>query len=132
MAEDGRISGEMLAAMSNELVRLKAHHYGKGPVEAKAYQNDDFVFCVMKGGFTRVEETLIGAGDEALVRTVRLRFQEQMTIAIRDTVERTLGRPVIGYQSQIMVNPDYAVEIFLLGKPEDCDALAPPMAPGPS
>ena len=113
------ITGEMLAAISAEIVRLKAHHYGKGPLEAKSYSNDNYVFCVMKGGLTRVEETLIASGDEALVRQVRLRFQEQMHTVFRDAVEKITGRVVIGYNSQLIVNPDHVVEIFILGDEDD-------------
>lgn len=119
------ISGEMLAAISAELVRLKAHHYGKGPVEAKSYVNDNFLFCVMKGGLTRVEETLLASGDEALVRQVRLRFQEQMHTVFRDAVEKVTGRVVVTYQSQLLINPDYLVEIFVLGDEEDLIETAP-------
>lgn len=109
-----RITGQILAAVSSEIVRLKAQHYGKGAVEAKTYLNDDFLFVVMKGGMTKVEETLVGSGDEALVRQVRLRFQEQMSAAFTDAVEKLTGRKVIQYQSQVVFNPDYTFEIFLL------------------
>lgn len=123
MAKD--ITGEMLASISADLVRLKAHHYGKGPVEAKSYVNDNFLFCVMKGGLTRVEETLLASGDEALVRQVRLRFQEQMHTVFRDAVEKVTGRVVVTYQSQLLLNPDYLVEIFVLGDEEDLIETAP-------
>lgn len=113
------ISGEMLAAVSRELVRLKAQHYGKGPESAKSYLNDDFIFCAMRGGLTAVEQTLIGAGDEALVRQVRLRFQEQMTAVFRDAVERIVHRRVVNHHSQVLVNPDYTIEMFILGDPMD-------------
>lgn len=109
-----RIGGEILAAISTEMVRLKAQHYGKGAVEAKTYVNDDFLFVVLKGGMTKVEESLVSSGDEALVRHVRLRFQEQMSVAFTDAVERLTGRKVIQYQSQVVFNPDYTFEIFLL------------------
>lgn len=108
------ITGEMLAAITSEIMRLKAHHYGKGPSEGKAYVNGDWIVCFLKDGFTKVEETLIAAGDEGLVRDVRLRFQEQMTMTFRDAVEKITGRTVIAYGSQIVVNPDHAIEMFLL------------------
>ena len=117
------ITGGQLAAVSNELVRLKAHHYGKGPVGAKTYLNDNFLFCVMRGGFTTVEQTLIAGGDEALVRAVRLRFQDQMTVVFRDAVEKITGRRVVGYQSQMLVQPDYVVEIFLLEDGADVETV---------
>lgn len=124
-----RISGETLAAISNEMVRLKAQHYGKGAVESKTYLNDDFLFVVMKGGMTKVEETLVASGDERLVREVRLRFQEQMRVAFVDAIERLTGRKVVQYQSQVVFNPDYTFEIFLLERAEG-DVAAPAVEGG--
>ncbi len=108
------ISGEALAAVSRELVRMKAQHYGKGPMETKTYANDNFLFCVMKGGLTRVEETLVAGGEAALVRTVRPRFQEQVREMFVSSVEEIVGRKVLAYESQILFDPDTIVEIFLL------------------
>jgi uncharacterized protein YbcI len=110
------LSGDVLAAVSRELVRIKAQHYGKGATEAKVYQCDDWLFCVLKGGLTTVERTLLERGDEDLVRQVRLRFQDQMSDTFIDAIARTTGRRVRTYHSQIMFDPDYAVEMFLLGE----------------
>ncbi len=108
------LTGEALSAISSELMSLKAQHYGKGPQEAKAYVNGNFLFVIMKGGMTPVERTLVDAGDADLIRRVRLRFQEQMSQTVRDAVERLTGRSVVAYESQVIFNPDYAIEIFLL------------------
>jgi uncharacterized protein YbcI len=115
------ITGQVLALVSNEMVRLKAEHYGKGPTEAKAYLNDDFLFVVLKGGLTRVEETLVRTGDAGLVRTMRLRFQEQMRAEFEGAVERLTGRRVLTFASQILFDPDYVVEIFRLQSPAEGD-----------
>jgi uncharacterized protein YbcI len=112
-----RLPGETLAATSRELTRLKRDLYGKGPEEAKTYQNDDFLFCVLRGGLTTVEQTLIQARDQPLVRQVRLRFQEQMRTHFVGAVERITGRRVLAYQSQVVFDPDYVVEFFVLGDP---------------
>jgi uncharacterized protein YbcI len=108
------ISGEQLAAISREMVRIKADHYGKGPTEAKTYVCDNIILAVLKGGLTRVEETLVAAGDTALIREVRLRFQDQMKDSFTGAVERILDRKVIGYGSQIVLNPTYIFELFVL------------------
>jgi uncharacterized protein YbcI len=111
------LSGETLDAISREMVRIKALHYGKGPSEAKTYQCDDFVFCVLRGGMTVVERTLLEHGDAELVRQVRMRFQANMDDSFKDAVARLTGRRVVQYQSQVMFDPDYVVEVFLLGPP---------------
>ena len=107
----------LLADISNAMVGLKKEFYGKGPTKAKTYINDNYVLCVLQGGLTRNEETLIAAGQEMLVREYRLRFQEAMADATTEAVERLSGCNVLGYHSQIVFNPEYAFEIFVLDRP---------------
>jgi uncharacterized protein YbcI len=107
----------LLAEISNAMVGLKKEFYGKGPTKAKTYINDNYVFCVLQGGITRNEETLIAAGQEMLVREFRLRFQEAMADATTEAIERLTGRRVIGYHSQIVFDPEHAFEIFVLDGP---------------
>jgi uncharacterized protein YbcI len=117
MAAQEDISGETLAMISREMVRLKAQHFGKGATEAKTYVCDDWLFCVLKGGMTTVERTLLEHGENDLVRQVRLRFQENMDDSFTGVIESLTGREVLTYQSQVVFDPDFTIEIFLLGQP---------------
>ena len=112
-------SHSMRQEISNAMVGLKKEFYGKGPTEAKAYINDQYVFCVMKGGLTRNEQTLLDRGEADLVRTYRLRFQEAMTGPTTESIERITGRRVLTYHSQIMFDPEHAVEFFVLDAPPE-------------
>ena len=112
-------SHSVRAEVSNAMVGLKKEFYGKGPTKAKTFLNDNYVFCVMEGGLTRNEETLIGRGHEDLVRNYRLRFQEAMEGPTIEAVQRITGRKVIGYHSQIVFDPERAFEIFVLDRPID-------------
>jgi len=107
------------AEISNAMVGLKKEFYGKGPTKAKTFLNDNYVFCVMEGGLTRNEETMIERGHEDLVRSYRLRFQEAMEDPTVEAVQRITGHTVIGYHSQIVFNPERAFEIFVLDRPVD-------------
>ena len=115
-AEAGR---SVNAEISNAMVGLKKEFYGRGPTKAKTYVNDNFVFCVLEGGLTRNEETMINAGEHDLVRRFRLRFQEVMAEPTTQAVERITGRNVIGYHSQVVFEPEYAFEIFVLDGPPE-------------
>ena len=117
MADD-QLSGEVLAAITREMVRIKSESFGKGATEAKTYQCDNFLFSVLKGGMTRVEKTLLSHDDADLVRQVRLRYQALEGYAFKDAVERLSGREVLSYQSQVLFDPDYTVEMFVLGPSE--------------
>jgi uncharacterized protein YbcI len=109
------------AAISNAMVGLKKEFYGKGPDRVKTYFNDNFVFCVLEGGITRNEQTLLDNGEEELVRTFRLRFQAAMTNPTTEAVQQITGRKVIGYHSQIVFNPALGFEIFALDGPPQGD-----------
>ena len=110
-------TGTMRLAISNALVAVKKQLYGKGPVKAKTYINDNYVFAVLEGGLTRNEETLLAAGEHRLVREFRLRFQEVVADTIRGSVEEATGQKVMAYHSQIVFDPDRAFEIFVLDGP---------------
>jgi uncharacterized protein YbcI len=120
MTGSRQLSGDQLAAIAREMSRLKSDLYGKGPTASKAYQNDDIVFCVLRGGLTQVEQALVKSNDESLVRQVRLRFQEHMRPSFEGAVERITGRRVLTYNSQILFDPDMVIEVFVLdsGAPE--------------
>jgi uncharacterized protein YbcI len=107
------------AEISNAMVGLKKEFYGRGPTKAKTYINDNYVFCVLEGGLTKNEETLLKAGEHRLVREFRLRFQEVMTEPTTEAIERITGRKVIGYHSQIVFEPEYGFEIFVLDAPPE-------------
>jgi uncharacterized protein YbcI len=107
------------AQISNAMVGLKKEFYGRGPTKAKTFINDNYVFCVLEGGLTRNEETLLRAGEHALVRSYRLRFQEVMRESTIDAIERITRRKVIGYHSQIVFEPEFGFEIFVLDQAPD-------------
>ena len=107
-------SGEALDAISNEIVRLKVEYYGKGPEEAKTFFNDNVVMCMLTGGLTTVEQTLVKAGKQDLVRTVRLTFEDLMADKFQGVIERVTGRRVLTYHSQILFDPVRIFEIFVL------------------
>jgi uncharacterized protein YbcI len=106
--------GEGLATITSALVSLHKEFYGKGPVKAKSFLVNDTVICVLEGGFTIVERTLIDAGEAGAVHDIRRRFQAVMKSQFSGVVEEALGRRVRAYMSQVHTNPDIAVELFML------------------
>jgi uncharacterized protein YbcI len=113
-AKTGSPSGEVLASISTGLVRLHSRYYGKGPTKAKTYLVNDTVICILRGGFTTVERTLIDEGNVDAVYEIRRSFQRAMEGHFTAVIEDAMGRKVIAYMSQIHQNPDLAVEIFVL------------------
>ena len=117
-------SGSSITAeVSNAMVGLKKQFYGRGPDQAKSYINDNYVFCVLNGGLTQNEKTLLDAGEEQLVRSYRLRFQEVMANQTIEAVAQITGRKVLTYHSQMLFEPATGIEIFVLdGEPARTDS----------
>jgi uncharacterized protein YbcI len=109
----------MLAQISTALVQLHSRYYGKGPTKAKTHMVDDTVVCILRGGFTTVERTLIETGEIESVYQMRRSFQQAMEDDFRRVIEAATGRNVIAYMSSIHVDPDLAVELFVLEPAEE-------------
>ena len=74
----------------------------------------DYVICFMEDIYTPVERTLIDAGRFPAVQETRSAFQETMRERFSAAVEELTGRTVIGFLSQVHVDPDLSVETFIL------------------
>jgi uncharacterized protein YbcI len=106
--------GEILTAISDGLVALLKEYYGRGPTQAKTYYEDDLVVCLLRGGFTAVEQTLLEGGRGAAVIEQRMAFQEVMRQRFEAVVEHATGRRVIGFMSGHQQHPDMICEVFIL------------------
>jgi uncharacterized protein YbcI len=109
-----KASGPELSAITVAMVKLHRRFYGKGPTEAKTYAINDTILCMLRGGFTTVEQTLMADGKRDDVERIRRSFQDTMKDRFVEVIEGTLDRSVIGYMSQIHADPDVAIELFLL------------------
>jgi uncharacterized protein YbcI len=114
------------ARVSHEVVRTMKDLYGRGPTHAKTYLCDEYVFCVMSGGMTRDEETMLRGGQHDAVRDYRLRFQSVIAPELIRRVEEVLDRRVVSYHSQVLFDPDRLVEIFILDPSQHAAEGAPP------
>ena len=106
--------GDILTAISDGMVALLKAFYGRGPTRAKSYYEDDLVVCVLRGGFSRVEQTLLEGGRSYAVIQQRMEFQELMRERFAEVIERATGRPVIGFMSGNQQDPDMMCEVFIL------------------
>lgn len=113
--------GDVLTAVSDGLVALQKEFYGRGPTQAKSYYQDDLVVCILRGGFTRVEETLLNGGRGDAVLQQRREFQAMMRDRYEAVIEHATGRPVVGFMSGNQQDPDMMCEVFILGDAESLD-----------
>ena len=124
--------GDVLTAISDGMVALLKEFYGRGPTRAKSYYEDDLVVCVLRGGFSRVEQTLLDGGRGAAVINQRMEFQDVMRERFDAVIEQATGRQVIGFMSGNQQDPDMMCEVFILAPTDLVDehelATGPPTA----
>jgi uncharacterized protein YbcI len=114
--------GKLAAAISNAIVGIFREYYGRGASRVRTVMGADYVITVLEDIYTPVERTLIEAGRFEAVKETRGAFQDTMQERFTHEVEQLVGRKVIGFLSQVHVDPDLAVETFIL----ESDNAPPP------
>ena len=111
------------------MVALIREFYGRGPTRTKSYFQDDLVVCVLRGGFSRVEQTLLDGGRSEAVILQRMAFQDVMRDQFTSVIEQATGRRVIGFMSGNPQDPDLMCEVFILAPTELIDEHEMPVSP---
>ena len=106
--------GAVRLAIANEIVRLLAQLYGRGPTKARTLINDDLVVCRLSEPYTRSELTMLAAGQLDAVRRLRKAFHEHTREAFEAVVERHCRRRVEGFVAEVYAQPHVAVLVFFL------------------
>src|SRR4051794_30558209 len=106
--------GELAAAISTTLVQALARTTGRGPTKAKTTLGENGVFVVLQDSLTHGEQTLANAGEGQAVLDLRRRWQSVMQADVSKEIEELTGRKVIGFMSDNHIDPDLAVEVFIL------------------
>jgi uncharacterized protein YbcI len=114
--QDADAEGDVRTAISDGIVSLLKEYYGRGPDKAKTYVNGDLVVCLLRGGFTRVEQTLREGGHGDDVIRQRMAFQDVMRERFERVVEDATGRRVVGFMSGNQQDPDMICEVFVLAQ----------------
>jgi uncharacterized protein YbcI len=114
----GQLSGgELNAEVAREAVRVHTANLGRGPKKSFAFYNGNIVVVVLEGAMTRAEQNLAANGEAETVLSLRHLFQRTMADEMKGSVERLTGRRVLAFMSDNHIEPDLAVEIFVLDTP---------------
>lgn len=106
--------GDQAAAVARHIVRVTADYTGRGPTKARATFGEDVITVILTDNFTKGERSLVTAGQGASVIDMRRSFQAAMRDAYVRGVEEITGRTVVAFMSDHHIEPDVAVEIFVL------------------
>jgi uncharacterized protein YbcI len=113
-AETRLDEGELTSRISTAVVQALARTTGRGPTKAKTTLGTNGVFVVLEDTLTRGEKTLAAAGEGEAVLELRRRWQSVMEAEVSREIEVLTGRKVIGFMSDNHIDPDLAVEVFVL------------------
>jgi uncharacterized protein YbcI len=102
------------AMISTSSVQLLHEFTGRGPTKAKTLINEDLVTVILADTLTKGEQKLVDEGLHDRVIQLRHDFQMVMREDLVDIVERNLDRKVVAFMSQNHIDPDLAVEVFVL------------------
>ena len=100
--------------ISTATVQLLHEYTGRGPTQAKTVINEDLVTIVLADTLTKGEQKLVDNGLAERVLQLRHDYQLTMRDDLVAIVERQLDRTVIAFMSQNHIDPDLAVEVFIL------------------
>ena len=116
--DEQRESQSSTARIATSVVQVLSKHTGRGPTKAKATIDEDMVIVLLADTLTDGERTLVQNGRAERVLRLRHEYQQVMCDDLVGVVERELHRTVIAFLSQNHIDPDLAVEVFVL-KPAD-------------
>ncbi|HEV2812248.1 MAG TPA: Na-translocating system protein MpsC family protein [Solirubrobacteraceae bacterium] len=113
----------MVAAISDEMVRLYKNQFGRGPTKARTYWcGDDAITVLLEDTFTPAERNLVQMGEHERLRETRMFFQYATVREFCEPVERLTGRKVRAFISGLDTEVQgLACEVFAL-HPAGADA----------
>ncbi|HWE81515.1 MAG TPA: DUF2294 domain-containing protein [Gaiellaceae bacterium] len=114
MAEAPQRHSNASTTISNALSKLHRDYYGRGPTSVRTVHGHDHVVTFLEDILTPLERTLIDAGETQPVLEIRRAFQRAMRERFVAVVEDATGRHVRAFLSEVNLEPDISVEIFVL------------------
>jgi uncharacterized protein YbcI len=116
---DPTTTGSHGLAISNLVVRLLSEYTGRGPTKARTHFNDNLITVVVQNLLTKGERSLVRDGKAGLVLETRRAYQLTMREDFTAGIEEITGRQVIAFLSANHIDPDIAIESFMLAPQND-------------
>jgi uncharacterized protein YbcI len=116
--------GSLNSALANAVVQLVREYTGRGPTRARATVAPELISVHMADVLTKAERKLVERGKADLVCEIRRQFQRTMREDLIGEVERLSGRKVVAFMSDQHIDPDMAIEAFIM-EPAAVDGDSP-------
>jgi uncharacterized protein YbcI len=111
--------GEVSAAISDAMAGLLSRATGRGATSSNTTFGRDVIVCVMGDALTAGEKSLVRSGRPDAVFSIRRAYQETIEQEAVSVVEELSGRRVAAFLSANHIDPDLAVEVFVLHQAAD-------------
>jgi uncharacterized protein YbcI len=109
--------GELNAAVTREVIRVQNESHGRGPKKAFSFHNGNVLVTILEEVLTPAERKLAGDGESEAVLRMRSLYQRNMAAELKKGIEAITGREVVALMSDNHLDPDIAVETFILDRP---------------
>ena len=117
--------GSLYVSISNVIVGLMREYTGRGPTKARTTLRENLVVVLLEQTLTKGEQVLVDKGRAENVLALRREYQEAMREEAMRKVAEITGRQVLAMMSANHIDPDLAVELFVLdGPPTNLGAVA--------
>lgn len=101
-------------AVSNHVIKMVSEYTGRGPTRGRTHFSENLVTVVLRDLLTRGERSLMRDGESDLVLAMRRAFQDKMAARLVLGVEDITQRRVVAFMSANHLEPDMAIESFVL------------------
>ncbi len=102
------------ARLSNMVVQTMSSYTGRGPTKAWTSMDQDLICVVLRDTLTKGERSLVSDDRAQLVLDMRKAYQSTMRGELVEGVQQITGRTVIAFLSDNHIDPDIAIESFVL------------------
>jgi len=102
------------AKIATAAVQLLHERTGRGPTKAKTTITENLVTILLADTLTTGERTLVAHGHTDHVLQIRHHYQTAMRDGLTQIIEHQLDRKVTAFMSQNHIDPDLAIEVFVL------------------
>lgn len=113
-AESPPASLSVAARISNHVVQQMSSYTGRGATKAWTSIDGVLISVLLRDTLTKGERSLVADNRAQLVLDVRRAYQQTMRNDLVAGVEEITGRKVIAFFSDNHIDPDMALESFVL------------------
>ena len=109
-----RKTGSLSVQISNAAVQVYRAHTGRGPTRSRTSIDHNLIVVELRDTLTTGERNLVAVGQLDTVQEMRRAYRHLLHQPLIDAVEHLAGRRVLALLSDCQLDPDLAVEVFVL------------------